>query len=188
MNRFSKIVSEMRDEPSAIHIIAMNCACKSVGKPGNGSVVISAATGRPFATIRIVSSVSVIVAPVSRSTISNASSVRALVRCNVKSPPVIAAAMAKVPASIRSEITACVAPCNSSTPSTEMVPVPCPVILAPIAFRQLARSIISGSRATFTNSLGPLARAAAISAFSVAPTDTIGNTTRPPLKPPGARA
>ena len=54
IKRFSKIVSEICDEPSAIHIIAMNCACKSVGKPGNGSVVISAACGRPFPLIRIV--------------------------------------------------------------------------------------------------------------------------------------
>ncbi len=41
MNRFSKIVSSTKDEPSAILINAMNCACISVGKPGCGRVEIS---------------------------------------------------------------------------------------------------------------------------------------------------
>ena len=41
MKRFSKIVSVMRDVPLARVISAINCACRSVGKPGNGSVVTS---------------------------------------------------------------------------------------------------------------------------------------------------
>ena len=151
-------------------------------------MVISAATGRPLPTILIKSSLSVTAAPVSRSTINSASRLCPLEWCNVRSPSVMAAAIANVPASIRSEITEWVAPCRASTPSILTVSVPWPVIFAPIAFRQLARSIISGSRAAFTNSLGPLANAAAIRAFSVAPTDTMGNTTRPPLKPLDARA
>src|SRR4026208_1186898 len=46
MNRFSKIVSEILLVPSASPSIAMNCACMSVGKPGNGLVIRSAARGR----------------------------------------------------------------------------------------------------------------------------------------------
>ena len=34
MKRFSKMVSLMRDSPSAMHISAMACACRSVGKAG----------------------------------------------------------------------------------------------------------------------------------------------------------
>ncbi|GIS12422.1 MAG: hypothetical protein CM15mP115_15730 [Alphaproteobacteria bacterium] len=45
-----------------------------------------------------------------------------------------------------------------------------------------------GSRAAFTISDVPLASVAAIIAFSVAPTDTIGKTTRAPVSPPGALA
>ena len=43
MKRFSKIVSVMRDDPLARVISAMNCACRSVGKPGNGAVEMSTA-------------------------------------------------------------------------------------------------------------------------------------------------
>ena len=34
MKRFSKIVSRMMLVPSAVHISAMNWACRSVAKPG----------------------------------------------------------------------------------------------------------------------------------------------------------
>ena len=52
--------------------------------------------------------------------------------------------------------------------------MPIPSIFAPIATSRLHRSTISGSRAALNNSLRPLASKAAISAFSVAPTDTTG--------------
>jgi UDP-N-acetylglucosamine enolpyruvyl transferase len=42
MKRFSKIVSVMWEVPPARVISAMNCACRSVGKPGNGAVLTSA--------------------------------------------------------------------------------------------------------------------------------------------------
>ncbi len=43
MKRFSKIVSVIFDWPLAMVIRPMNCACRSVGKPGKGSVVTSTA-------------------------------------------------------------------------------------------------------------------------------------------------
>ncbi len=59
-----------------------------------------------------------------------------------------------------------------------------PSIRAPIAHRHLARSVISGSRAAFSMTVVPLARTAAINAFSVAPTETIGKLIVPPTRPP----
>ena len=50
MKRFSKIVSVMRDVPLARVISAISCACRSVGKPGNGAVVTS--TGAMPAPLR----------------------------------------------------------------------------------------------------------------------------------------
>jgi hypothetical protein len=51
------------------------------------------------------------------------------------------------------------------------------------------RSVISGSRAAFSRMQVPLAVLAAISAFSVAPTETTGKTYLPPGRPPsGAEA
>ena len=43
MKRFSKMVSLIRETPFARVISAMNCACRSVGKPGNGAVEMSTA-------------------------------------------------------------------------------------------------------------------------------------------------
>ena len=50
MKRFSKMVSVMCEVPSARVISAINCACRSVGKPGNGAVVTS--TGASPAPLR----------------------------------------------------------------------------------------------------------------------------------------
>ena len=51
---------------------------------------------------------------------------------------------------------------------------PIPEIFAPIAISRLQRSTISGSRAALNNCDRPLASTAAMTAFSVAPTETIG--------------
>ena len=51
MKRFSKMVSVMCEVPLARVISAMSCACRSVGKPGNGCVVIS--TGAMPAPFRV---------------------------------------------------------------------------------------------------------------------------------------
>ena len=59
---------------------------------------------------------------------------------------------------------------------------------APILMRQLARSPTSGSRATFSIKLSPLASTAAIKALCVAPTETLDKVTLLPVSPRGARA
>ena len=51
----------------------------------------------------------------------------------VTSPPAAAAAAANVPVSMRSGMTACVAPCSFDTPSIVMRSEPAPVMRAPIA-------------------------------------------------------
>jgi hypothetical protein len=86
------------------------------------------------------------------------------------SPRVATAAAAHVPASIRSEIAVCSAAWSVSTPSTSIVAEPAPWIPAPIATRNAARSVISGSRAALSITLTPSAVTAAIIRFSVAPT------------------
>ena len=69
-----------------------------------------------------------------------------------------------------------------------MVGVPSPLISAPMRRRHWARSTISGSRAAFFSTVVPRARVAAISTFSVAPTETSGNSKAAPLRPFGAVA
>ena len=48
MKRFSKMCSSSRLTPSARVRSAIICACRSVGKPGNGSVATSTALTWPF--------------------------------------------------------------------------------------------------------------------------------------------
>ncbi len=96
----------------------------------------------------------------------------------------MAAAQAYVPASIRSAMMACSAPCRRATPATVSRSVPTPVMRAPMAFRHSARSAISGSRAALASTVSPSARLAASSRFSVAPTETKGNTMFAPLSRP----
>ena len=82
-----------------------------------------------------------------------------------------------------------VAPCSDGTPSTFSVPVPMPSMRArPSPTRQRARSPISGSRAALAMVVWPFARLAAISRFSVAPTEANGSAINAPCKPPGAVA
>ena len=59
-------------------------------------------------------------------------------------------------------------------------------IFAPILFKQLMRSMTSGSSAIFVISLSPLASEAAITIFSVAPTETLSKFILFPIKPFGA--
>ena len=66
------------------------------------------------------------------------------------------------------------APASARTPSMRSRSVPMPSIRAPMRIRHMARSAISGSRAALTSSVSPSARVAAISRFSVAPTETCG--------------
>ena len=66
--------------------------------------------------------------------------------------------------------------------------LPMPSIFAPIAIRHSARSPISGSRAALRSTVVPSASVAAISAFSVAPTETLSNCTSPPFRRPATLA
>jgi hypothetical protein len=95
MKRFSKMVSVIWETPLDLVIRPMNCACRSVGKPGKGSVTTS--TGRmppPLRTTRRPVSVSVISAPARRIASSAVSSSVAFVPSSTTSPPVMATAMA----------------------------------------------------------------------------------------------
>ena len=73
-------------------------------------------------------------------------------------------------------------PCSRSTPWTVMVSVPAPLMRAPMALRQCARSMTSGSRAAFSMTVSPSASAAAIMRFSVPVTVTRSITSRAPLR------
>src|SRR5205823_377036 len=88
-------------------------------------------------------------------------------RLTVTPVPAIAPATRKVPASIRSGMMSCSAPCNSLTPSTMILRVPAPSIFAPILLRKSARSHTSGSCAAPSITVVPSARTAAIMMLSV---------------------
>ena len=70
-----------------------------------------------------------------------------------------------------------------STPVISKTLEPMPLILAPIFTNMLQRSTISGSRATLSTLEFPLAKTAAITTFSVAPTLGKSSAIFAPLKP-----
>ncbi len=88
-----------------------------------------------------------------------------------RSPPAIAVANTQVPATMRSVTVRCSTGCSPSTPSITRVEVEIPSMSAPIETSIWHRSMISGSRATLSITVLPLASTAAISRFSVAPTE-----------------
>jgi hypothetical protein len=92
-------------------------------------------------------------------------------RSTTTSPWVITAPIAQVPATMRSGTVVYVTGASRSTPSTVMVDVPAPSIEAPIALSIEHRSTISGSRAALSTTVVPLASTAAMTRFSVAPTE-----------------
>ena len=100
----------------------------------------------------------------------------------------MAAPNAQVPATMRSGTIACSVGESLSTPSMVSVELPAPSILAPICSSIWHRSTISGSRAALSMTVVPLARTAAISTFSVAPTLGKSSQTVAPVSPLGARA
>ena len=83
---------------------------------------------------------------------------------------------------MRSGTTVWVTARRRSTPSTVMVEPPAPSTSAPMRFRKAARSAISGSRAALSITVVPLASAAAIKRFSVAPTLGYSRMTRAPSR------
>ena len=88
-------------------------------------------------------------------------------RRSVTRLPAIAPAIKNVPASIRSAITVCSAPCSSRTPSITIRRVPAPSIFAPIRIRKFARSSTSGSIAAPSITVVPGTSTAAIIRLSV---------------------
>ncbi len=188
MKRFSKMVSVTRLGPEAIVFTAMNWACMSVGKPGYSVVRKDTGFGRPSMRARMVLPDTVSCTPISRSLSRATSKMSVRVLVSTISPPVAATAHRKVAASMRSEITACSAPCSSATPWITRRSVPMPSIFAPMATRRLARSVTSGSRAAFSSTVSPWARVAAIRRFSVPVTVIMSVWMRAPCSLLGALA
>ena len=141
--------------------------CRSVAKPGYGLVMTL--IGRSGRSIRTETTAPL----VANSTPICSSFHRTTPKCSSEaptrfsSPPVMAAAIAKTPASIRSAITVCSTAVSSSTPCTVMKPVPPPVIRAPILVRNAMTSRTSGSCAVLSMMVLPGASDAAMIRFSV---------------------
>ena len=101
---FSKIVSVIFDSPLAIVISAVNGACKSVGKPGKGAVFIF--TEFSFLGLIVIElPLIMILLPLSWSLFVTDSRWLGITGEIVIDEDVAAAAIRKVPASIRSGIT-----------------------------------------------------------------------------------
>ena len=145
------------------------CDCMSVGNPGYGWVFMSTGETLFPLTLTDVSS-SDISTPASLSFAVTGLRWSGTTLSMVMSPPVIAAATMKVPASMRSGIMVWFAGRSSFTPFILMVSVPAPFMSAPMEVRNVARSVISGSVAAFSMIVCPSASTAAIIVFSVAPT------------------
>ena len=162
----------------------MNCGCRSVGNPGYGSVTTSMAVGRLFIWTLNPS----LVISTSAPAVTNFSS--AIERCSlfalrtVMSPPVITAATAQVPATIRSATVVCSTAFKLETPVIVSSEVPTPSICAPMANNMLQMSTISGSRAALSITVTPFAVTAAINKVSVAPTLGKSRYTWVPTRPP----
>ena len=94
MKRFSKIVSVIIAAPVEVHIRAMNWACRSVGKPGNGSVITSVPATSPLArSTDSPRAVSAIATPAWPSTSATAPTSARRAPTSSTRPPVIAAAI-----------------------------------------------------------------------------------------------
>ena len=89
----------------------------------------------------------------------------------VTSPFDRAAAIAKVTASMRSGIISYLAPDRYFTPFISILGEPWPLIFAPILFKKLAKSTVSGSQAAFSIIVVAGVRVAAIITFAVANTE-----------------
>ena len=155
-------------------------ACRSVGKPGKGCVVIStgrrAPVRRTYAVVRMGSppgmsrascSPSSTSTPAARSISTGPTKPSTGQFAMVSSPWVIAAAMAYVPASMRSGMIRRLVPPSWSTPSMTMRGVPRPEIRAPMAIRRRPRSTISGSQAALSMTVRPRASVAALMMLAV---------------------
>ena len=93
----------------------------------------------------------------------------------------------KLPISMWSARTRCVAPPSSRRPSIVSRFEPMPWIWQPIACSSSHSSCTWGSQAAFTIVVVPSASAAAISAFSVPVTEASSRNSSAPCRPPGAQ-
>ncbi len=93
-----------------------------------------------------------------------------------------------MPTTTRSGTVVCSAGCRAGTPSTSRVEPPTPPMRAPMVMSRWHRSTISGSRAALSITVVPVARTAAISRFSVAPTLGKSSQIGAPTSPDGALA
>ena len=150
------MVSTTTEVPSATVFSAISCACMSVAKPGYSCVRKPTALGRADMAPRIQSGPVSMVRPASTSLSSVAPGMPGSVSRSVMSPPAAPTAHRKVPASMRSEMTRCSAPCRRSTPSITMRSVPWPWMRAPILMSSSARSMISARARRFQD--GPAIR------------------------------
>ncbi|MCY1199244.1 hypothetical protein D9M72_106440 [compost metagenome] len=172
----------MTEVPSATAFSAMTWACMSVAKPGYSCVRNPTARGREDMAPRIQPGPVSMATPASASLSRVAPRMSASVLRRTMSPPAAPTAHRKVPASMRSEMTRCSAPCRRSTPSITMRSVPWPWMRAPILMSSSARSATSGSRAAFSSTVWPSASTAAISRFSVPVTVTMSVRMEAPFR------
>ena len=157
MKRFSKTFSVTMEVPWAKLHSSMNWACRSVGKPGCGSVWISVGCSGWLRLQVIQSSPASTQQPMARSFMMAICRYDGSMPRTVTGPPVSAPPAKKVPASMRSPTVVCSQGCrlSSGTPSTWMMDEPAPLTLPPMALSMFAKSTISGSRAAFSMQVVP---------------------------------
>ena len=153
----------------------------SVGKPGNGAVVTSTACGRRGPVIVTSFASARISQPVSSSFWIAAAMSPGSQDSSVILPPVIAAAARNVCASMRSGMIVVSIGSSSRTPSITRRRVPSPEIRAPQRLSTSPSTVMSGSRATLSSTVRPVARTAAIMSCAVAPTETTSKLKLAPL-------
>jgi hypothetical protein len=189
MKRFSKMVSVTMEMPSACVISAMYCACRSVAKPGYSSVVMSTGCSpvavdakrgdRRHRCVTVHAGL--------RQFFDQRAQMLGNAAGYQMSPPVMAPAITKVPASMRSAMISCVAPCSFATPWTDDAGARAFDLRAHL-HQQGARSVTSGSRAAFSITVSPSASTAAIRMSSVPVTVMRSKTMCAPFNPSGATA
>src|SRR6476659_5579634 len=163
--RSSKIASWTCDTPVAWESSTDVGGWRSVARPGYGAVSMSVAlyvpAPRPEPSTSMVSAPQPIPTPTRSAAEMNAARWSHEAPSSVICPPVTAAAVMNVPASMRSGMTRCSAPRRRLRPSISMVSGKVRSTAAPIAWRNAIRSSTSGSWAAGRMTLVPSAGVAA---------------------------
>ena len=190
MKRFSKMCSSRWLTPSARVSSAIICACRSVGKPGKGAVATSTAPD-----------VAVLAADL-QPAVGGGDLDAGLLELVGEGADQLAPAADQLDLAAgdrRGEhVGAELDPVGDHRMRRAVQPLDaadldrrrCPRRRSarPSGAGTAARSTISGSRAAFFSTVVPRASVAAISTFSVAPTETSGNSKTAPFSPEGAVA